>query len=206
MDKISGSTLSRRSTRADRHRLPAAWSGEHTARLDRGMEGAMESADRMIRAPIAMKLLIPVLLLAIAIAIPTAEGASGRDRDLAALRAVHSAWIAAYTSSDIAALERFYSDDSVIMPDGRPAYRGWPEIRDFFAPGFERFNYAARADLQYLDVSGDLGTARGVVTLTVTPKAGGPPSTRQMRYLIVFKRQRRGDWCILLDMDNRAVD
>ena len=31
-------------------------------------------------------------------------------------------------------------------------------------------------------------------TLTFTPKAGGPSSTREMRYLIVFKRQPRGDY------------
>lgn len=151
--------------------------------------------------------LLASLLVAFALALSggPAHAASHRDRDLSALRAAHDAWIAAYTSGDIAALERFYSDESVIMPDGRPAYRGWAEIRAFFAPGFERWNYAARADLQYLDVSGDLATARGVVTLTFTPKAGGPSSTREMRYLIVFKRQPRGDWRILLDMDNRAV-
>ena len=44
------------------------------------------------------------------------------------------------------------------------------------------------------------------MTITVTPKAGGPTSTRALRYLIVFKRQPRGDWRILLDMDNRFVD
>ncbi|MCC7200871.1 MAG: DUF4440 domain-containing protein [Gammaproteobacteria bacterium] len=146
-----------------------------------------------------------MLALALAFSSTPADAASRRDRDLTALRAVHDAWLAAYTSGDVEALERFYSDDSVIMPDGRPAYRGWPEIRAFFVPGFERWNYAVRADLQYLDVSGDLGTAHGVVMLTFTPKAGGPPSTREMRYLIVFKRQPRGDWRILLDMDNRAI-
>lgn len=134
-----------------------------------------------------------------------AEAVSRRDRDLAALRAVHDAWIAAYTGGDVAALERFYSDDSVVMPDGRPTYRGWSEIRSFFAPGFERWRYAANADLQFLDVSGNLGTAQGVVTVTVTPKAGGEPFTRSLRYLIVFRREPRGTWRILLDLDNRAV-
>lgn len=156
---------------------------------------------------VAALVVAALLSLALALAAAPADAASrrDRDRDLAALRAVHDAWIAAYTSGDVASLERFYTDDSVIMPDGRPAYRGWSEIRAFFAPGFERWNYAARADLQYLDVSGDLGTARGVVTLTFTPKAGGAPFTREMRYLIVFRREPLGDWRILLDMDNRAV-
>lgn len=153
-----------------------------------------------------MRLLALVMTLALTFAATPAEAASRRDRDLAALRAVHDTWIGAYTSGDVTALERFYNDDSVIMPDGRPSYRGWPAIREFFAPGFARFDYAARGDLQYLDVSGDLGTARGFVTLTVTPKAGGTPATRELRYLIVFKRQPRGDWRILLDIDNRAVD
>lgn len=146
-----------------------------------------------------------LLALLLGVVAAPADAASRRDRDLAALRAVHDAWISAYTGGDVAALERFYTDDSVIMPDGRPAYRGWNEIRAFFAPGFERWNYAARADLQFLDVSGDLGTARGIVTLTFTPKAGGAPFSREMRYLIVFRRERRGEWRILLDMDNRAV-
>jgi len=162
-------------------------------------------ASRSAGAALARLVAGLALVLALVFATAPADAASRRDRDLAALRAVHDAWIAAYTSGDVQALQRFYDEDSVIMPDGRPAYRGWNEIRSFFAPGFERWNYAARADLQFLDVSGDLGTARGVVGLTFTPKAGGASFSREMRYLIVFKRGKRGEWRILLDMDNRAV-
>lgn len=135
----------------------------------------------------------------------SAEAATKRERDLADLRVVHDAWIAAYTSGDVDALERFYLDESVIMPDGRPTFRGWPQIRAFFAPGFERFRYAASAQLASLDVSGDLGTALGVVTVTLTPKAGGEAITRSLRYLIVFQRRGARDWRILLDMDNRQI-
>jgi ketosteroid isomerase-like protein len=128
-----------------------------------------------------------------------------RERDLASLRRVHDEWIAAYTAGNVDALERFYFADTVLMPDGRPTWRGWPQIRAFFAPGFARFDYDAKADLQTLEVSGDLGTAKGVVTVTLTPKAGGEPATRALRYLIVFKRLQADDWRIYLDMDNAAI-
>ncbi len=108
-------------------------------------------------------------------------------------------------SGDVDALERFYLEETILMPDGRPTYRGWTQIRAFFAPGFERFRYAASADLQSLEVSGDLGAAKGIVTVTVVPKAGGDAATRALRYLIVFRRKARGDWRILLDMDNRVA-
>ncbi len=128
-----------------------------------------------------------------------------REHDLAVLRQIHDDWIAAYTAGNVDALQRFYLDDTVLMPDGRPTFRGWSQIRPFFAPGFERFNYAAKADLQTLEVSGDLATAKGVVTVTLTPKAGGEPVSRSLRYLIVFKRVAQDDWRIYLDMDNAAV-
>jgi ketosteroid isomerase-like protein len=132
------------------------------------------------------------------------QGAAARDHDLKVLRRVHDEWIAAYTAGDVEALRRFYLDETVLMPDGRSTYRGWQEIRAFFAPGFERFKYAAQADLQSLEVSGDLGSAHGIVTITLTPKAGGEAVTRALRYLIVFKRVAKDDWRILLDMDNRV--
>jgi uncharacterized protein (TIGR02246 family) len=134
----------------------------------------------------------------------SARGAAARDHDLQVLRRVHDEWIAAYTAGDVEALGRFYLDETVLMPDGRPTWRGWKEIRAFFAPGFERFSYAAQADLQSLEVSGDLGSAHGIVTVTLTPKAGGETVTRALRYLMVFRRVAKDDWRILLDMDNRV--
>jgi uncharacterized protein (TIGR02246 family) len=137
---------------------------------------------------------------------PEALPPRGVARDLAVLRRIHDDWIATYTAGSVDALAKFYVDDTVLMPDGRPTYRGWSQIRAFFAPGFERFNYAASADLQTLESSGDLATAKGVVTVTLTPKApaSGEPVTRALRYLIVFKRLQDDDWRIWLDMDNRV--
>jgi len=126
------------------------------------------------------------------------------EQDLKALRQVHDDWIAAYASGDVDALERFYLPTSVIMPDGRPTCTGWDEIRAFFVPGFERFNYQADANLQSVTVSGDLAALHGEVKIALTPKAGGDTITRTLRYLIVFTRHTDGSWRILLDADNRA--
>ncbi len=150
--------------------------------------------------PRLLRMLLPVLWL---LALPL-SAAETTDADRVALRAVHDAWIAAYIGGDLAALERFYEPATVLMPDGRPTYRGWPAIRAFFAPGFERFDYEASTDLESIEVSGDLGSALGLVTVSLTPKGGGDVISRALRYLIVFRRDAAGEWRILYDMDNRA--
>ena len=142
-------------------------------------------------------------------ATPGAPGATAakptpQAHDLELLRRVHDAWIAAYTAGNVDALQRFYSEQTILMPDGRPTFRGWEQIRAFFAPGFERFAYQATADLQQLDVSGDLASAKGIVTVTLKPKAGGESVSRALRYLIVFRRVGPDDWRIQMDMDNKA--
>lgn len=83
-----------------------------------------------------------------ALAIPTTavEVGSRCESDRAALRAAHDAWLAAYASGDLAALERLYSGYSLIMPDGQSAYCGRAENYASFVPGFERSQCAARAD------------------------------------------------------------
>lgn len=156
------------------------------------------------RGALAVALVLSCIAGDFAGAASVRQEAAARDHDRQVLRRVHDQWIAAYTAGDVEALGRFYLDETVLMPDGRPTYRGWQEIRAFFAPGFERFSYTAQADLQSLEVSGDLGSAHGIVTVTMTPKAGGEAVTRALRYLIVFKRVAKDDWRILLDMDNRV--
>jgi ketosteroid isomerase-like protein len=145
-------------------------------------------------------LLATVLLLS-ACAGQARNNATG---DMAALRAIHDAWIASYTSGEVGALQKFYDSDSVIMPDARPTYLGWSSIRDFFAPGFAAFKYEANAQIGRINVSGNLGIVEGVVRIRLVPKTVGEPRNMALRYIVVFRRGDDGVWRILSDMDNRA--
>ena len=51
---------------------------------------------------------------------------------------------------------------------------------------------------------GSVGLDRGTYTVTVTPKAGAPPTSSQGRYLVVFVKEADGSWKVSRDIDNSA--
>jgi ketosteroid isomerase-like protein len=125
------------------------------------------------------------------------------EADITAIKDVAAAWARTYASGNVEALERFYTDESVVMPRRKRKYTGWREIREFFGPRFGAAKVKSESKLENLQVHGDWAFMQGVTTITAEPKDGRPPEVESARYLILFKRYPEG-WKVYQDMDTPA--
>ena len=64
------------------------------------------------------------------------------------------------------------------------------EFTDFFT----NFNATQTAEVDEVDVQGDLAFARGTWQVHQTPKAGGDEEVRSGKWMELFKRQADGSW------------
>lgn len=93
--------------------------------------------------------------------------------------------------------------DGVQLPPGRPAFEGKSAIlgsvtAQLGATEFEDFTIMNKE----VEVSGNLGFARGNYSFKGTPKAGGDTMEFAGKYLTIFKRQADGSWKIYRDCFN----
>ena len=93
--------------------------------------------------------------------------------------------------------------DGVQLPPGVPAFEGKQAIlgsitAQLDATNFEDFTITNRE----VEVSGNLGFARGNYSFKGTPKTGGETVQFQGKYLTIFKRQADGTWKIYRDCFN----
>lgn len=127
-----------------------------------------------------------------------------RDRH-AEVRQAFDAWIAAYNRGQLAPLQNHYDSDIVLLPDGRPTFRGWPQIEEFFAPTFEKFKYELTTQIERIEISGNLAVVHGTIMANATPINGTVRHNTRLRYLTVLRRQSEGSWRVLTSMDNREI-
>lgn len=111
-----------------------------------------------------------------------------------------TAYVAAYGSGSLDALRPFYTDETLIWANQRPTVRGWPEVRDMFAPSFERFLIAARVHLQEIRGLGDERFLRVLTEVRLTPRAGGAAATAAFRDFAVLRRAG-AQWTIHRNID-----
>ena len=88
------------------------------------------------------------------------------------IHGVHSAWIAAVNSGDLARLLSLMTDDVVFLNPGQA-----PVGRDGFSPGFSAAHQQSRirctSELEEVVVVGDVAYTRARDSLSVTPRDGG---------------------------------
>lgn len=111
-------------------------------------------------------------------------------------------FIAAYNRGDAGSLLDCYAEDLIKDRQGAAA-----ETREVtaarIAQGMRENTGHLEVDNTELVVSGDLAYARGTFRLTITPRAGGPPTSFSRRYLEIW-RKREGRWVVTRTMDNTA--
>jgi hypothetical protein len=75
-------------------------------------------------------------------------------------------------------------------------------VRAMFAGVLEGADVKTALVANDIRVSRDLAVARGVQTGTATPKAGGPATPIQVKWVGVYARQADGSWRIAYDIWN----
>lgn len=98
---------------------------------------------------------------------------------------------------------KMWDANGVQLAPGAPAFEGITEITKSItaqhaASDFEQFEIVNKE----VELSGDLGFARGNYSFAATPKDGGDQAQFTGKYLTIFKRQADGSWRIYRDCFN----
>ncbi|MEZ5286381.1 MAG: SgcJ/EcaC family oxidoreductase [Vicinamibacterales bacterium] len=122
--------------------------------------------------------------------------------DIAAINAARDAFMAAYKAGDADAIGRLYAEDAVSEPNNQPSLEGRDAIVASLKNMFEQVSVAPSLEPDETRTLGNVGLDRGHYTVTVTPKAGAPPTTSQGRYVVIFQKDESGAWKVWRDIDN----
>lgn len=138
---------------------------------------------------------------------PPAPAAPAVDdpASIAAINDARKAFQAGYTAGDADALGQLYLENAVSEPNFQPTLKGRPAIVASLKNLFEQVAVQANLEPEETRTVGNVGLDRGTYTVTVTPKAGAPPSTSQGRYLVVYVKDADGKWRVSHDIDNASV-
>jgi uncharacterized protein (TIGR02246 family) len=117
-----------------------------------------------------------------------------------AIRELTREFVEAYNRGDATAIGEMYTEDSKLLPPNMALVRGKQAIQDFWKMAMA-MGMHANLETEEVDLDGDLGYDRGIITLTKQSKEGDIITNRG-KYLVVMKRHADGSWRIAVDIWN----
>jgi ketosteroid isomerase-like protein len=147
-------------------------------------------------------LLAGVVLLFFPAALHTAQAPVSTD--VQTLTSLEAAMMAAAAEKGAAGYMSFYADDAVELPDGSPPAHGKDEIgraMQFLNDKNNRLIWSPVAVT--VSQSGDLGYTYGLFVFHSIDK-NGQPSIQHGKYTTIWKKQKDGQWKVILDMGNSS--
>jgi uncharacterized protein (TIGR02246 family) len=109
-----------------------------------------------------------------------------------AINVLRSAFEAAYSKGDAAAVANLFTDDALLLPPGTEPVAGKEGIQGFTQSMFDQFRANLSITVRENQMFGDSGFGLGSYENTLTPKAGGGPMKLTGRWLNIVKRQADG--------------
>jgi uncharacterized protein (TIGR02246 family) len=125
--------------------------------------------------------------------------------DVAAVENVLNQYAVAVNAGDLELWLSLHADNIVKMVPDAPAILGKEELRAYFKPLFDNFTSEMTLYPEEAQVDGDLGSAWGNYSLSMTPIAGGDTVFVDGKYLTICKRQADDSWKISHDCYNSNV-
>jgi len=122
--------------------------------------------------------------------------------DIAALNDARAAFMKAYEAGDATAIGNLYMPDAISESNNQPSLVGRDAIVASLKGMFEQVGVKTTLTPAETRTLGNVGLDRGTYTVTVTPKAGAPPSTSEGRYMVIYVKDADGTWRVSRDMDN----
>jgi len=143
--------------------------------------------------------LIPITMLAAALACRPAPPAGLSDADRTALRAAADTFAQRVRRADWPAAAKLYGGTAVLMPPAQHAVTGQANIEAWM----KAFPPISAFDVKVVSVDGgeDIAYIAGIYIMTITPP-GGKPIVDTGKYLTVSRRQPDGSWPIVADIFN----
>ena len=143
--------------------------------------------------------LIPITMLAAALACRPAPPAGLSDADRTALRAATDSFVQRVRRADWPAAAKLFGQTAVFMPTQQHAVTGQANIQAWM----KAFPPISAFDVKVVSVDGggDIAYMAGIYIMTITPP-GGKPIVDTGKYLTVSRRQPDGSWPIVADIFN----
>jgi uncharacterized protein (TIGR02246 family) len=115
------------------------------------------------------------------------------------IRALVADWMRASVNGDVAALSRLMSEDVVFLAPGAPAMRGRALFLSMFEAGHRTMRLEPTAEIQEIQISGNLAYLWNKLSVKVTPLRDGTPTVRVGYALSILRKQGDGSWVISRD-------
>ncbi len=127
---------------------------------------------------------------------PTATAAP-QASTLETLAKIREDWVQDLRSKQLEPILKFYAPDAVFLQPTGERITGSAALRTLFQTIMATFDSDLTLHSQNLETSGDLAYDSGDFQETLTTIATGAKITAKGSYIIIFKRQRSGNWQIV---------
>ena len=119
-----------------------------------------------------------------------------------AIRQLVATWLDASRTGDTDKVLSLMTDDVVFLTPGHPPMRGKAAFAASLA-SLKSFDIQGRSEIEEIEIVGDWAWMWTRLTVTMTPKNGGPPVERAGNTLSILNR-RAGAWKIARDANMLA--
>jgi|SRR6478752_2994142 uncharacterized protein (TIGR02246 family) len=119
-----------------------------------------------------------------------------------AIRQLVATWLDASRAGDTDKVLSLMTDDVVFLTPGHPPMRGKAAFAASLA-SLKSFDIQGRSEIEEIEIVGDWAWMWTRLTVTMTPKNGGPPVERAGNTLSILDR-RAGAWKIARDANMLA--
>jgi uncharacterized protein (TIGR02246 family) len=129
----------------------------------------------------------------------------GSETDLQAIDEVRDAHVAALNAGDAEAWAAQFTDDGVQMPPNAPANVGRAMIGSWSQAFLDHFRVQFALSVDEVRVLDEWALERGEYTISLHPKAGGPPMQDSGKYITVYQRDAGATWRMARDIWNSST-
>jgi len=127
---------------------------------------------------------------------------TGSEVDLKAIDNVRDAHVAAVNAGDARTWAAQFTDDGVQMPPNMPVNVGRSLIESWSKAFMDLFGLEFALSVEEVRVLGKWAFERGIYTISLSPKSGGPPMQDEGKYITIYQRKSGESWRMARDIWN----
>ena len=121
------------------------------------------------------------------------------NADEQTIRNLVARWHRATAAGDVDTVLELMSEDVVFLVAGKPMMKGRGSFEKALRGLLATHRVESTGDIQECEVSGDLAYCWALLTVRVTPLAGGDTNVRSGSALSIFRKQQDGTWQLVRD-------
>ena len=126
---------------------------------------------------------------------------AARPSEQSAIRETISAWLQAAGAKDLNKCVSFYTDDASVLPVNAPIATGKDQIRAVWSKVLSNLEFSWQPTEIEVAQPADLAYEIGTFDFTVADQTGKSSASRG-KYVIVWKKQAKGEWKAVADIFN----